>query len=138
MNNFIKSKLAVIKNIIALILIAAILFSVIFLFSPKITANPGNPSLLLFFDGTSTPSGWTDVSSDFEDKFIRASDTYGGTGGQSTHTHTASVTVGATTDDTAVGQSTSPGTGYNTVSHTHTGSASVNETSNLPTYRTLK
>lgn len=46
---------------------------------------------------TATPSGYTRVSA-LDNTFVQASDTYGNTGGTSTHTH--SVTTGYTTDAT--------------------------------------
>jgi len=46
----------------------------------------GIPSGMIAIFDTSCPTGWTRVSA-FDGLFLRGSDTYGGTGGAETHTH---------------------------------------------------
>ncbi len=136
MTSLFKIKKAV-TRILPIILISLILFSIIFLFSPNVISNPDNPSLILFFDGTSTPSGWTDISSDYTNRFIRGNETFGGTGGSSEHTHTGSVTSVSSPSATSGSPGIFPTDGAS-ITHTHTGTATGNASSNLPPFRTLK
>jgi len=96
----------------------------------------------IFWDGASTPSGWTLVSNsgnDFYHKFPRGAATYGGTGGSTTHTaHTASQSSSGIYGDMdgaygGTGPAVEPDT------HTHpSGTATAGTGSSLPSYRTLK
>ena len=97
--------------------------------------------MLLFWDGGAAPSGWTCVSctggDPFYQKLIRGSDTYGSTGGTTTHTHTASGSVDVTsTPEPARSRNPTPNE-LNNNSHTHTFSPSIGTASNLPNYRQL-
>ncbi|MBN2422330.1 DUF2341 domain-containing protein [Candidatus Woesearchaeota archaeon] len=96
----------------------------------------------LFWSGASdAPSGWTCASCDpgdpFYNNFPRGSETYGGTGGSSYHTHSISY-VSETSGATATA-----GTGATAVAtgaHDHSSITSeiVSNESNLPSYRNLK
>ena len=116
-----------------------------------LTTSPGDVKLpiaasgnmILFWDGGALPAGWTDVSAagqPFNNMFPRGNDTYGGTGGATTHTHPVnlismtgpSATTGATASTTA---NVSSGT------HTHSlaaGSTTAPANVNLPSYRSLR
>lgn len=96
--------------------------------------------MLLFYDGASIPTGWTCVSCSsgdpFFQRFARANDSYGATGGAATHNHTASMAVDATND--AGASLSQSGAVLSDNGHTHTGSLSLTPASNLPSYRQLK
>ena len=98
----------------------------------------------LFWDGATTPSGWTLVSdsgNDFYHKFPRGASSYGGTGGTTTHTaHTGKVdSVGYPPDQNHTGYG---GTGDWRLDghHVHPAPSSVTcgSGNSLPPYRTLK
>lgn len=95
--------------------------------------------MLLFWDGASAPSGWTCVSCSGGDPFYqvfpRGNETYGGTGGATTHGHTASGSVAATTSQTIENQT---GTVISSGGHGHSFTPSIGSASNLPSYRQLK
>jgi hypothetical protein len=96
----------------------------------------------IFWDGASTPSGWTLVSDsgkDFYHRFPRGAVTYGGTGGSTTHTaHTSAATSGYPPDQDHEGTGGS-GSWRQIGHHLHpAGSASTGAGNSLPPYRTLK
>jgi hypothetical protein len=95
--------------------------------------------MLLFYDGATIPTGWTCVSCSsgdpFYQTFIRGASTYGGTGGSTTHTHTADGNVSLTADS-ATGKQGNGNIAINT--HAHTYSPTLNSPSNIPNYRQLK
>ncbi|MCA9332675.1 hypothetical protein KDA00_02265 [Candidatus Saccharibacteria bacterium] len=105
-------------------------------------AAPGDGHMLLFWDGGSEPTGWTCVSCSggdpFYQRFIRGSDTYGTTGGSTTHTHTASATIDATSDPMPSRSNNPTRNELVNNTHTHTTTPTIASASNLPTYRQLK
>jgi len=97
--------------------------------------------LILFWNGTAdAPTGWTclscNSSGQFYNKFPRGNNTYGGTGGGASHTHTISLVsmgLGATLGVR------NTGTIASTSTHTHSiTSLSVVNSSNLPAYKNIK
>lgn len=97
--------------------------------------------MLLFWDGGSAPTGWTCVSCSggdpFYQRFIRGSDSYGATGGTTSHTHTVTATVDNTTDlMPARSNSGTPQLVNN--DHAHTINPTIGSASNLPSYRQLQ
>jgi predicted ribosomally synthesized peptide with SipW-like signal peptide len=100
-------------------------------------------SLILFWDGAAAPAGWTIVSDAsgeaFYNVFPRGAETYGGTGGNTSHTHTASIVSVSTPVGTVTVQS---GSSNSATSSTHThalsGALTVGSGSNLPVFRNLK
>lgn len=95
--------------------------------------------MLLFYAGGSVPSGWTCVSCSsgdaFYQRFVRANDTYGATGGSATHNHTASIAVAATGSGANQNET---GSAISDIGHTHSASLTITQASNLPSYRQLK
>ena len=110
------------------------------LFFSSAKAAPGDGHMLLFWDGGTAPTGWSCVSctggDPFYQKFIRGNDTYGGTGGAATHTHTATGSVDSTSD--AMPARANGGTGINSNAHTHSFTPAIGSASNLPNYRQLE
>lgn len=96
--------------------------------------------MILFYDGATIPTGWTCVSCTTGDPFYqvfpRGNDTYGGTGGATTHNHTASATVALTGSAGATNNQSGSTLSANT--HTHDASVTLTAASNLPGYRNLK
>lgn len=93
--------------------------------------------LYLFWAGTTgnVPAGWS-YESGFDDKFIRGSNTYGGTGGSDTHTHIVSGAVCNPTGDTSLGTAT----GINIADPVHIHSLAgltCSHSTSLPLYRAL-
>lgn len=94
---------------------------------------------------TNTPSGWTDKSSTYDDRFIRISaDTPLDTGGADSHTHGAgSYSVSGTTG-TPSSQVLRDGSTFATSAHDHTHEFSANvdgtsaSASNVPVYVQMK
>lgn len=103
----------------------------VFCKSPQLTLNE---DLIALFD-SSVPSGWNRFA-ELDDRFPRGAETYGGTGGSSSHTHNVPSATTGGPSQTQV----NPGWPRNTfnapsVSHTHAFSATVtSSTSSLPTY----
>lgn len=97
-------------------------------------------NMLLYWDQTWIPTGWTCVSclaSDaFYQRFVMGSSTAGTNGGAATHTHTATGNVPATGSG---GDSDSAGGGADVAlnTHTHTYNPIIDFPSNLPPYRHL-
>jgi hypothetical protein len=94
--------------------------------------------MLILWDGGAAPTGWTCVScgsGDFFQRFIRGAASYGATGGNANHGHSASTAVGPTS---ATSAQTPAGTNVSNVSHTHAVSLTINTASNLPEYRQLR
>ncbi len=95
-------------------------------------------NMLLYWDSTYIPSGWTCVScvpaDTFYGRFIMGSSTAGVNGGNATHTHTATGAVSATGNSQTVSNNnqTTP-----TLAHTHTFTPVIAATSSLPAYRQL-
>lgn len=106
---------------------------------PRVAAAPGDGHMLLFWDGGAAPSGWTCVSCTGGDPFYqifpRGNDSYGGTGGAATHTHTASGSVDDTLDPMPA--RSAAGTGIHNNNHSHTFSPVIDSVSNLPQFRQL-
>lgn len=129
------------------VIVALVLTGVTFgrVFTPLIfqsaNALPGDGRMLLFWDGGTAPTGWTCVScgstDPFYQKFVRGNDTYGGTGGAVTHTHTASGSVDATLDPMPA-RATTGTTGLNSNAHTHTFTPVIGSASSIPSYRQLE
>jgi fibronectin type 3 domain-containing protein len=104
--------------------------------------NAGGANMILLWDGGSAPSGWTvvsDAGGDFYQRFLRGSDTYGGTGGSATHTHNPSFSIPSSSNGTVPVQDKG-GSGTGVIpSHTHTlVTSDVSEDSHLPLYRDLQ
>jgi lipopolysaccharide export system protein LptA len=104
-------------------------------------ASDAAGKMLIFWDRTYTPTGWTCLSclvtDPFYQRFAMGSTTYSGTGGTATHTPTVSATV-YTTTATGVGPVTTNNTNNTPLSHTHTLTPTVSGVSNLPAYRRLR
>lgn len=89
------------------------------------------------------PTGTTDVSATYSNKFVRINATAGSTGGADTHTHAAGSygVSGTTGGPSATGGSGGSGASGVTQTHTHDFSASVTGTSasgsNVPAYVTM-
>ena len=96
----------------------------------------------IFWDGASTPSGWSLVSdsgSDFYHKFPRGAATYGGTGGSATHTAHIGSQTSSGISGTLNGAYGGSGAQCEGPTHSHpAGSATAGAGSSLPSYRTLK
>jgi hypothetical protein len=105
----------------------------------KADAAAGDGHMLLFWDGGAAPTGWSCVSclpgDDFYQTFIRANETYGGTGGSLTHTHTVTEVV-----NVGIGTASRQANGnvISDATHTHTATTNIGTASNLPLYRQLK
>lgn len=125
--------------VIALVLFVSQLGYATYYFTSSARSAPGDGKMILFFDGATTPTGWTCVSCSSGDPFYqtfpRGNDTYGGAGGTANHSHTASVSA-ATSATTAT--ENRAGTVLSGSTHTHGGSITVANASNLPQYRQLK
>ena len=103
-------------------------------------ASDATGSMLLMWDGSTIPTGWTCVSCTgadvFYQRFIMGSSTVGITGGATTHTHSgASGAVSATGNTTAV--NALGVANYASAAHTHTYTPTIGTGSNLPSYRNL-
>lgn len=100
-------------------------------------APSGIPSgMIAIFDAAACPSGWTRVSA-FDDKFIRGKDTYGGSGGASTHTHTGPSHTHTVTEGAWVNVGSLPGGFTLLAGGSATGSGGTGNTgsgSSLPPY----
>jgi hypothetical protein len=107
---------------------------------PRVEAAPGDGRMILFFDGSTIPTGWTCISCNVGDPFYqtfpRGNVSYGGTGGNATHSHTTTNSI-STPSGSGVSQSAG-GTTISGLGHTHTIDATVGSSSNLPLYRQLK
>ncbi len=97
-------------------------------------------NMLLYWDSTFIPTGWTCVSclpSDpFYQRFVMGSSTPGVNGGAATHTHSAAGVVAAT-GATGVADTGGGGADAGLNTHTHTYTPVINSPSNLPPYRHL-
>lgn len=107
---------------------------------PEIKTADTPASMIMFYDGASIPSGWTCIScttgDDAYQRFVRGEATYGGTGGATSHTPTATVTIAATAD-AATGENRS-GTNIDDNAHAHTLTPVISSASNFPAYRQLQ
>jgi hypothetical protein len=107
--------------------------------TPRAKAAPGDGHMLLFWDGGAAPTGWSCVScapgDPFYQVFPRGNETYGGTGGSTTHSHTTTNSISAPSGS-GVSQSAG-GTTISGLGHTHTVNVTVGSASNLPLYRQL-
>ncbi|MFZ2886955.1 MAG: hypothetical protein WA021_04010, partial [Minisyncoccia bacterium] len=101
------------------------------------TTTPTNTMIAMFTGDPAT--GWSTVSSTSEplaNRFIKASTTYGTTGGVATHTH-ASINNTNSNPTTATTNRTAGGTGDATGAHTHTVDITgFNTPDHQPPYRT--
>lgn len=102
-------------------------------------ASDATGNMLLYWDQTYIPTGWTCVSclptDPFYQRFVMGSSTAGLNGGFSTHTHTATINVNTATSSQGVdtNNQATPTTG-----HTHAGGTpTISSASNLPAYRQL-
>ncbi len=106
---------------------------------PQIITDDGSGHMLLYYAGTTVPSGWECVSclpeDDLYQRFARGSDAYGAKGGSATHSHSADGSVGGSSTNTV---STNANNGISTNSHTHTFNPIISNTNLLPQYRQLK
>ncbi len=102
----------------------------------KLDAAAAPPAGMVAMWNNELPIGWNSVSGsggDFEGRFIRASTTYGATGGALTHTH-ANISNIVSSNQSAVGSRTTTGTA-SAPAHTHMVYATNFSTvSNLPPY----
>ncbi len=95
-------------------------------------------NMLIYWDQTWIPAGWTCVScvpaDAFYGRFVMGSSTAGINGGATTHTHTGTGAVAATANSQTVSNNnqTTP-----TLAHTHTFTPTIAATSSLPAYRQL-
>lgn len=99
-------------------------------------------NLILFYEGDTVPAGWTCISDNLGEPFYqifpRGSGTYGGTGGSSTHTHTASL-VSCSGPSENVRACPFDLYAFPTSTHTHgLFDADIFYELNLPKYRNLK
>ncbi|MEN9920299.1 MAG: hypothetical protein RL538_192 [Candidatus Parcubacteria bacterium] len=96
-------------------------------------------NMILYWDNASSiPTGWTCLScgsGTFYQKFGMGSSTYNTTGGATTHTHSGTGSVLATSDITT--ENTGTG-GIAIGTHTHTYTPTIASASNLPSYRNLR
>lgn len=101
-------------------------------------ASDATGSALLYWDGTTIPSGWTCVScapaSTFYQRFVVGSSTAGVNGGSATHSHSATgaVTASAGSQGVDTNNQATP-----VVAHTHTYTPTISTDNNLPPYRNL-
>ncbi len=101
-------------------------------------ASDATGSMLLYWDATAIPTGWTCVSCAVTDvfyqRFIMGSSTAGTNGGAATHTHTATgaVTASGGTQGIDTNNQATP-----VVAHTHTYTPTISSDSHLPPYRQL-
>jgi hypothetical protein len=80
------------------------------------------------------PLGWTRFST-LDDKFPRGNSSYGGTGGNASHSH--SVTISTAQQSSPYGYRNNTGTNWvSNWNHTHTISFTTSQVSNLPPYAT--
>ena len=79
------------------------------------------------------PLGWTRFS-ELDQQFPRASDTYGGSGGASSHTHSVEIFTGAPSTS-SIGLNT--GESFASATHTHSCETTSSSFSNLPEYITV-
>ena len=84
----------------------------------------------------SLPPGWAYMS-DFENRFPRGSDSYGGTGGSDTHSHSFSGSYSGWAGSYVSTLDTSPYTSCADDTHGHTVSGTTPVASNIPPYYTL-
>jgi hypothetical protein len=98
-------------------------------------------ALILFYNGTTVPSGWVCISCTTSDPFYgrlpRGNRTYGSIGGQKNHTHTINLV------SHAAGAAQDVGTGggaKSSAAHVHPtiSSTSVSTVANIPLYKALK
>lgn len=103
-------------------------------------ASDATGNMLLYWDQTYIPTGWTCVSclpsDSFYQRFIMGSSTAGTNGGNATQTHTATGVVAATTD-TGVSSTGGGGADASQLAHGHTLTPTIGATSTLPQYRQL-
>ncbi|QQG45790.1 MAG: hypothetical protein HYY55_02270 [Candidatus Niyogibacteria bacterium] len=128
------------QTFLAVILASGLYFAVQYVIAAwqePACAPPGcNVSIALVPSGAimmfteSCPSEWTRFNA-LDGRFARGSDTYGATGGASTHTHLVQGGVG-----TFIAQNASPQGGANSVAgdHGHDFSTISNSSSNIPPY----
>jgi hypothetical protein len=95
--------------------------------------------MILFYDGSTIPTGWTCIScnpgDDFYQKFIMGDVTYNLTGGATAHNHTIASFLTSTVTGSYSSSASSGGAG----THNHNVAIiNVATASNLPSYRNLK
>ncbi|MFZ2555400.1 MAG: hypothetical protein WAX57_01005, partial [Minisyncoccia bacterium] len=101
-------------------------------------ASDATGNMLLYWDQTYIPTGWTCVSclpaDPFYQRFVMGSSTPGVNGGAATHTHTATgaVTASSGTQGVDTNNQATP-----VVAHTHTYTPTISSPSSLPPYRQL-
>lgn len=91
-----------------------------------------------FYDGSDTPSGYTEIDSIYRDRLILSGGTVYETGGSDTHTHSISGwgCSGPSSRSLIGGGSTNPNCG---VDHSHySGSFNINSSNHLPPYKNLR
>jgi hypothetical protein len=102
------------------------------------TSSPTNQMIAMW--SGDPPTGWTTTSSSSEamaNKFIKASTTYGGTGGAFTHSHIDMTNVPTGGPSGTVNRNNAAGTNVATAAHTHNVNiTSFSTDSHLPPYRT--
>jgi hypothetical protein len=79
------------------------------------------------------PLGWNRFT-ELDNKFPRAAETYGGTGGSATHTHTVEISTGG---PSATLNAYGSGINFADSTHTHSASVATDSQSNLPSYTTV-
>jgi len=104
-------------------------------------ASDATGNMLLYWDGTNIPSGWTCVSCAptdvFYQRFIQGSSTAGTNGGVATHTHSASGAASTSASSTSINSGGGGATNVPTVAHAHTYTPTISTDNNLPAYREL-
>jgi len=105
-------------------------FDVIFVKKENYLPEKINENFVIFLD--SLPSGWTTIGN--TGQYIRGADTYGTTGGDNSHTHTASGTTGTPSATSQYQSHAQQGTKVATGDHTHTYSLTSNSENNAPPY----
>lgn len=101
-------------------------------------ASDAVSNMLIYWDSTYIPTGWTCVSclpaDSFYQRFVMGSSTAGVNGGSATVTHTATGAVLPSSDSTGVDNNN---VATPAVAHSHTYSPTIGSAANLPPYRNL-
>ena len=103
------------------------------IFGSKDSAGIASPDMIVMASAV-PPIGWTRFTA-LDNKFPRGSSSYGGTSGNTTHSHSASGTSGGPDGSFKYCQTGDPDPrGISSDTHTHTWSTSTNSDSHLPPY----
>ena len=103
------------------------------IYGSKDSTGVGSPNMISMFTAL-PPLGWTRFTA-LDSKFPRGASSYGSTGGNTTHTHSASKTSGGPDILREVTQWTNPNYWYANTTHTHSYSTTLNAGTHIPPYR---